>query len=629
MSKKARIGIWGWWQGGNLGDNWIKKILAEYFPFAELIPTSTVDFSGYDFIICGGGGLFIYDVINPWNSVEGLQIPYGTFGLGAEFPHTTDIAKRLEENATFFFVRDQYSIDCMKLSQNARSYDCTFLHPLKWTMPRDTDENKVFFVWRDGHELVKESEQFREYIRTNGNEKSLWDTYIRNNFETIIEDDFQTQDDDLESRIAGCGFVISGRYHGIMAAIHKGLPFVAIDICPKIRALVEECGLEEYCIKISEIDKIESLIKNAKANVEKIRDKEKKYTELAHEKMMKDLQVVYREVFKVCKPMRGIHYGSYWMKENDIINVMADDLADLCELKKIDLHVYEQKPDARVKCLMKEPNTLITILDHKKIVRDVKRYKPDFIILNSGGLVLEDETFEYLKANSIKTIGLELSDPDVFPYNGAIYAHKFDFFYTNSKYSLINEYNSEKVNIGLMPFAASQKHHFYMPEVEKIYDLVIVGHARPDRQEIIDQLRSMCKVGTYGDGWDMCLGTVNGAEHVKAINTGKMYLSFSKTVAGFNNVKVGLFEAMACKQVVITEYMEELEDYFEIGREILCFKNVGELKEIISYYSTHSEELEQIRENAYARFLQEHTYVERWVDVLRKVMGNVRIISEK
>ena len=621
MIKKAkkRIGIWGWWQGNNLGDNWIKRILADAFPFAELVPSSVVDFSGYDFMICGGGGLFIYDVIAPWDHMKDFSIPYGVFGLGAEFPHTTDIAGRLEEKAAFFFVRDQYSIDCMKLSQKARSYDCTFLRPLKWTSTEETDVNKVFFVWRDGHELVGESEQFREYIKTNGNEKELWDDCIRRNFDTIIEDDFQTQDDELESRIAGCGFVVSGRYHGIMAAIHKGLPFVAIDICPKIRALLEECGLDEYCIKISETDRIQSLITKAKANVDEIRKKELEYTTMAHGKMIEHLHIVYRELFKACKPMKGIHYGSYWMKENDIINVMADDLSDLCELTKIDLHVYDQKPDARVKCMMQEPNTLITILDDKKIKKDIKRYRPDFVVLNSGGLVLEDQTFKYLKAQGVKTIGLELSDPDVYPYNGAIYAHKFDLFYTNAKYSLENEYDHEKVNIGLMPFAASQKHHFYMSEIERKYDVVVVGHARPDRQEIIDQLRPMCRVGTYGDGWDESLGTVNGLAHVKAINSGKMYLSFSKTVAGFNNVKVGLFEAMACKQVVITEYMEELEDYFKIGEEILCFKDVQELKNLIEYYLVHTDELEQIREKAYHRFISEHTYVERWTDVLQRV----------
>ena len=224
-----------------------------------------------------------------------------------------------------------------------------------------------------------------------------------------------------------------------------------------------------------------------------------------------------------------------------------------------------------------------------------------------------------LKMNGVMTVGISLSDPDVFPYNGKIYANKFDLFYTNSKYSLINEYPKTGANIFILPFAASTKHHYYMPEVKKEYDLVVVAHAREDRISVIKKLEKICKVGTYGNGWSNSLGTVNGLEHVKAINSGRMYLSFARTVAGFDNVKVGLFEAMACNQVVITSYMEELRDYFDIGREILCYKSEDELYSLVEYYLEHTEELEQIRKKGYERFLREHTYKERWDGILKQI----------
>lgn len=244
--------------------------------------------------------------------------------------------------------------------------------------------------------------------------------------------------------------------------------------------------------------------------------------------------------------------------------------------------------------------------------------------MNSAGLVLEDKTFQKLKQLGIKTIGMEMSDPDVYPYNGAIYAHKYDLFYTNSKYSFLNQYNSQKVNIRIMPFAASQKHHYYMPDVKKVYDLVIVGHARPDRIELVRQLEKNFKVGTYGNGWEHSLGVVSGIEHIKAINSGKIYLSFSKTMAGFDNIKVGLFEAIACNQVVITSYMDELNDYFEIGKEVLCYKSESEIPALIEHFLTHEQELEAIRQRAYKKFLSEHTYVDRWVEVLNDIGTSYR-----
>jgi hypothetical protein len=36
----SRLAIWGWWQGRNLGDNWIKSIWAELFPAAVFLDTT-------------------------------------------------------------------------------------------------------------------------------------------------------------------------------------------------------------------------------------------------------------------------------------------------------------------------------------------------------------------------------------------------------------------------------------------------------------------------------------------------------------------------------------------------------------------------------------------------------------
>ena len=612
----GKLYIWGWWQGNNLGDNWIKKTLATIFPEAIFIDTGVQEFEEDSFVVCGGGGLFIYDVISPWDRLEN-NIAYGMIGLGAEFPHISQKAVSVKERARFFYVRDQYSLDCMNIKGIEQSYDITFAKPLDVVPVETVNFNKLFLVWRDGHELIR-NEQFNNYIQP-GSSYEEWKYVINNNFTDIVEDDFQTGDDNIEERISDCGFIISGRYHGIVAAIQKGIPFLAIDICPKIRALLHEVGLEEYCIKISEIDKAQELILKAKNNLEEIRKIENAYCVKANDILKKQIRKAKLEILKVLSPLRLIHYGSYWMKENDVVNTMSDDLAKECILKKIDLKAYEKGTDIRIKKCTQTPNGKLCLLEHQKIMEDIKEFGADGIILNSGGLYLEEQTCEFTKDKGIVSVGISLSDPDVYPYNGKLYAEKFDLFYTNSKYSLEHQYDRQKVNINIMPFAASLVHHFYMPEVEKKYDVVIVAHARDDRKKIVEKLSTICNVGTYGSGRENSLGLVNGKEHVRAINTGKLYVSFAKTVAGYNNVKVGLFEAMACNQVVITSYMEELEDYFEIGKEILCYKEEDELYELIKYYLVHDEEREQIREAGYHRFLKDHTYEKRWNVVLENI----------
>ncbi len=582
------------------------------FPQAEFVDTRVGDFSNYDFVICGGGGLFIYDAIWPWINYS-QKTPYGMLGLGAEFPHKTDQANQLSRNAEFFFVRDQYSLDCMKISNIERSYDLTFAAPLRFTDRNRLDMRRLFFVWRECNVLLRH-EKFPEYICYEDN-LDEYNRIITEEFENITADDFQTTGDDIENRIGGCGFVISGRYHGIVAAIHKGLPCIAIDLCPKIRTLMKDCGLEEYCIKINETGKLKNLIRRARCESESIRKKQLEYREKAIVTLEKQVSYAKAAVDKALNPIRILHYGSYWMGNNDVVKVMVTALSNLCDSCEIDLNAYSKTPDRRIKTDIKTPNGHICILDSELVKKDVAALKPDAVVLNSGGLVLEDSGFKVLSEMGIVSVGVELSDPDVYPYNGAFYANKFDLFYTNSRYSLFNQYDRDKINIRILPFAASEEQHFYMPDIEKKYDLVVVGHAREDRLLVIRELSKRFKVGTYGAGWDSGLGVVNGIEHTKAINSGLMYLSFAKTVAGYNNVKVGLFEAMACNQVVITSYTEELSDYFEIGKEILCYKDDSEIPGIIEYYLEHEDEREEIRKNAYVRFLREHTYLNRWKKV--------------
>lgn len=619
-----KIAIWGWWQGNNLGDNWIKAVLKLIFPYADFINTRVTDFKEYDFVICGGGGLFIYDVISPWKQYT-QKIPFGMLGLGAEFPHKSNTAYELAKRADFFLVRDEYSLNCMHVFDVERSYDITFAYPLNRKEEQEINLSNLYFIWRDGKELIS-NEQFKSYICYE-DIKEKWTSIVESEFDRIKYDDFQTDVSDISERMKEIGFVISGRYHGIVAAIQNGVPFLAIDICPKIRALLIECGLEEYCIKISEVDKARDLIRLAKRKFKLIREKEEIFCRRANLTLQYQLDMVKSKIFKIVFNLKILHYGSYWMGKNDVVNTMSDDLIPFGEIIKIDLNIYH-KPNKRVKTKISTQNGCLCILDANLIIDDINYFKPDCIILNSGGLTMEDEAFYYAKKKGVKVIGISLSDPDVYPYNGQLYADKYDLFYTNSKYAYINQYDRKRVNINLLPFAASTQHHYYMPKVKKIYDIVVIGHARKERLEIVEKLSKYFKVGTFGHGWGNSLGEVHGVEHVAAINSGKMYLSFSKTIAGFNNVKVGLFEAMACNQVVITEYMDELNDYFEINKEILCYRDEAELIKTIAYYISHDEERERIRANAYRHFLSSHTYTKRWEQVMKDIIDLDKMVGE-
>jgi spore maturation protein CgeB len=316
------------------------------------------------------------------------------------------------------------------------------------------------------------------------------------------------------------------------------------------------------------------------------------------------------------------------MGANDIVALMANDLGPLGDIKVIDTELYTGKESPWVWREHKsspEPVQLNWLKDDK--VRSlVSESHPDVIICNAGGMSFTPEMKAELKAQGITTVGIALSDPDVFASQGRHIAGLFDLYYTNARVSL-EQYAKIGVEARLLPFAASPSFHRPMPDVPKKYDVLVVGHARADRLPVVAALDKHFKVGLYGSGWKrwglLPRGhQVNGLEQVKALNTGKAYISFSRTVAGYVNVKVGLFEAIACGLAVFTERFPEMEDYFTYGDEIVGYESTEDLVDKLKYYLGHPEALQQLAERGRARLLRDHTWEKRW----QQVLGDVRTL---
>jgi hypothetical protein len=320
--------------------------------------------------------------------------------------------------------------------------------------------------------------------------------------------------------------------------------------------------------------------------------------------------------------LRGIHFGSYWMKSNDVVHLMAHDLADLCDLDIVDTGIYDSGTSDwfdEERCFSAE--NPIRWLRHEAVMKRVAEHAPDFVVVNSGGMSLRPETIDELRAMQIVVIGMSLSDPDVFPIHGAHYASLYDLFYTNSEWALHNQYphGDSETRFAVLPFAASSRLHHPYPEVERRFDVVVVGHARRDRMELVSLLSQHVRVGLFGKGWGDDSSVVNGAEHARALNSGRLCLSFAETVAGHTNVKVGVFEAIACGAAVVTRRFPEIENYFTFGFEILGFEKDSELLDLVRFHAAHPHVTDWIAENGRRRLLEEHTWSKRWLSVLAAV----------
>lgn len=70
----------------------------------------------------------------------------------------------------------------------------------------------------------------------------------------------------------------------------------------------------------------------------------------------------------------------------------------------------------------------------------------------------------------------------------------------------------------------------------------------------------------------------------------------------------------------MTNYQEELNDYFEIGKDIEAYGSIDELLEKCAYYLEHEDIRRKIAENGYEKVKKYHTYNVRIAEMLRKVV---------
>lgn len=85
-----------------------------------------------------------------------------------------------------------------------------------------------------------------------------------------------------------------------------------------------------------------------------------------------------------------------------------------------------------------------------------------------------------------------------------------------------------------------------------------------------------------------------------------------------------ILDIMGSGGFVLTNYQQEIEDYFEIGKEIEVFRDVDELLEKTSYYLSHEKERLKIAMNGYQNVCKNFSYRHQMEQILHSVEEDIK-----
>ena len=162
-----------------------------------------------------------------------------------------------------------------------------------------------------------------------------------------------------------------------------------------------------------------------------------------------------------------------------------------------------------------------------------------------------------------------------------------------------------------------------------------VSMAHRQRREWLEALAGKVEITIHGDVYaepdqgspsplaGLAKPPLWGMDMFRALRRSKVTLNRHIDVAGPIAGNMRLFEATGVGACLVTDWKENLGDFFEIGTEVVAYRTVEECVDLVRYYLRHDAEREAITRAGQARCLRDHTYerrAERLTDLLRRYL---------
>jgi spore maturation protein CgeB len=177
-----------------------------------------------------------------------------------------------------------------------------------------------------------------------------------------------------------------------------------------------------------------------------------------------------------------------------------------------------------------------------------------------------------------------------------------------SQEEMIRVFNQSRINLNLsnasMPADAS------LPVIAPPVRLRATIRNRLSRS--LDMVPFGSQVKAMGKGWftGLC-GSLTTSVDPESPESPEVH--YSDQIKGRN------FEVPGCGGFLLTGMAENLGQYYEIGKEVVCFDDRHDLIEKVRYYLKHEDERAAIAQAGYERTMRDHTYRQRFSEIFEQL----------
>ncbi|MGL4721726.1 MAG: CgeB family protein [Desulfovibrionaceae bacterium] len=242
-----------------------------------------------------------------------------------------------------------------------------------------------------------------------------------------------------------------------------------------------------------------------------------------------------------------------------------------------------------------------TIFSPKKkaLGKHLQQYKSDFLFVGATGVT----QFEHLLARTL------------LPYRLYTYLEELAQSIFIKVPNNIKDFLEEKNIPEYRNLSLKQK---------KEYALLVFFYANTYKRTHYMKALSEYKVTIAGDVyWKDLLGKSLNTVLPPVVYMSELPLLYPHIAVNLNitsvqmkeSVNQRVFDIPACGSFVLTDDQKELYDLFEVGKEIIAYSCIEEMKELMGYYLAHPRERNIISMAGRKRVLEEHTFEKRMQNI--------------
>ena len=177
-----------------------------------------------------------------------------------------------------------------------------------------------------------------------------------------------------------------------------------------------------------------------------------------------------------------------------------------------------------------------------------------------------------------------------------------------SQEEMIRVFNQSRINLNLSN--ASKPTDVSLSVIAPTVGMSDTVRSRLSRS--LDMVPFGTQMKAVGKGWlsGLC-GSLTASADPEPTETPDVH--YSDQIKGRN------FEVPGCGGFLLTGMAENLGQYYEIGKEIVCFDDRYDLIEKVRYYLTHEDERAAIARAGYERTMRDHTYARRFSEIFKQI----------